>query len=191
MTSTDEKTCPKCAEVVKSAALVCKHCGHQFSGGIAVPVADTPKPKSNTVRNGAFGCLGLVVLIGVIGALSGGGKGGSASAPSESVAAAPAQKVTASELANAYESNEAAAQQTYGNKPLEVSGTIRSIDLDIMDKPFLVLEAAGSFLGAQLHLTEASQAKAASLAKGQKVTAVCQKVSEMAGTPMLDNCELQ
>ena len=190
MTDTDEKTCPKCAEVVKSAALVCKHCGHQFNGGIAAPVADTVKPKSNTVRNGAFGCLGLVVLIGVIGSLSGGRNGGSASAPS-APAAVPAQKVTASELANAYESNEAAAQQAYGNKPLEVSGTIRSIDLDIMDKPFLVLEAAGSFLGAQLHLTEASQAKAAALAKGQKVTAVCQKVSEMAGTPMLDNCELQ
>jgi hypothetical protein len=26
-----EKTCPMCAETVKSAALICKHCGHQFA----------------------------------------------------------------------------------------------------------------------------------------------------------------
>lgn len=27
----DVKTCPDCAETVRGAALVCKHCGHRFS----------------------------------------------------------------------------------------------------------------------------------------------------------------
>lgn len=28
---TDEKMCPRCAERVKAAALVCRYCGHEFS----------------------------------------------------------------------------------------------------------------------------------------------------------------
>lgn len=187
MVGEDEKTCPKCAEVVKSAAIVCKHCGFLFSDSNPA----SAKPKSKTVRNGALGCFGLIALIVIISAISGGGNGSKEASSTAPVASASALKVTASQLAQAYESNEAAAQQNYGDRPLEVSGVIHSIDLDIMDKPFLVLDAAGSFLGAQMHLTEASQARAATLAKGQKVTAVCQKVREIAGTPMLDNCELQ
>jgi hypothetical protein len=30
-TSVEEKTCPKCAEQVKAAALVCRFCGHNFA----------------------------------------------------------------------------------------------------------------------------------------------------------------
>jgi len=33
-----EKTCPRCAEEVKAAALVCRHCGHEF----AEPIATAP-----------------------------------------------------------------------------------------------------------------------------------------------------
>lgn len=29
----DEKTCPRCAEKVKAAAVVCRFCGHQFAAG--------------------------------------------------------------------------------------------------------------------------------------------------------------
>lgn len=33
------KTCPKCAEEVRSAAEVCKHCGHRFTSRAWIPFA--------------------------------------------------------------------------------------------------------------------------------------------------------
>jgi hypothetical protein len=29
--TTDEKSCPKCAEKIRAAALVCRFCGHSFA----------------------------------------------------------------------------------------------------------------------------------------------------------------
>src|SRR3546814_14146885 len=51
-----------------------------------------------------------------------------------------AVKVTASELYQAYEANEAAAQGQYGGRLLEVTGTVDGVDLDLMDDPSVKLE---------------------------------------------------
>ena len=54
----DEKKCPQCAEVIKKAAKVCKHCGHQFSD--AEIAAQAAKDK----KTGIIGCAaGLVLLL--------------------------------------------------------------------------------------------------------------------------------
>lgn len=107
------------------------------------------------------------------------------------VPAGPPMVVTAKELAKAYEENEAAAKLKYGDRALEVTAKIASIDLDMFDKPFLVVQGTNDFMGPQMQLTPASQAKAAGLKKGQTVTAVCAKVGEVIGTPMLEGCELK
>lgn len=65
-----------------------------------------------------------------------------------------ALQVTATELFNAYDSNEAAAQQRYGDRDLLVSGTVKSIDLDFMDKPNVLLETPNQFMSANASLTE-------------------------------------
>ena len=49
----DEKKCPRCAEMVKAQALVCRHCGHSFK----------PKPMFTP---GALGCLGLIGFVGLM-----------------------------------------------------------------------------------------------------------------------------
>lgn len=98
--------------------------------------------------------------------------------------------VTARDLAAAYEENEAGAQMKYGKSVLNISGVIASIDLDMEDKPFLVLQGTNEFMGPQAKLDAASQAKAPALKKGQKIKLTCAKVTEMIGTPMLDGCSI-
>jgi len=38
-----EKVCPRCAETVKEAALVCRYCGHEFSSEAPLARRDAPK----------------------------------------------------------------------------------------------------------------------------------------------------
>ncbi|MDN4021524.1 hypothetical protein QX205_15720 [Acinetobacter pittii] len=107
--------------------------------------------------------------------------------------AEPPIEVTANELLNAYKNNEVAANQQFKGKTLLVSATVGSIDAGISDEPYLTLKAGGEyeFNQPQAHLADAEQNKAASLSKGQKIKLLCTGNSEIAGTPMLDNCSIQ
>jgi hypothetical protein len=40
MSQDENKNCPRCAETVKVAALVCRFCGHEFDGASDVPLYD-------------------------------------------------------------------------------------------------------------------------------------------------------
>lgn len=106
-------------------------------------------------------------------------------------AEAEAVPVTAMELWHAYDANEAAAQQAYGGTPLLVTGTIEGIQLGMGDEPFATLETGNQFQSVQVDLSSEDPAKVAALAKGQQLTALCLKVSEVVGTPMLDDCSLR
>ncbi|MGH6787464.1 MAG: OB-fold protein [Novosphingobium sp.] len=126
-------------------------------------------------------------MIGTLG--SGGKQAGSPSA--QASGAVEPIATTARGLVQAYKANEAAAQSRFGNAPLLVSGSIHSIDLGMGDEPFLVLEGGELFSNPQAKLDEAGQAQAGTLTKGQNVQLLCQSVSEIIGTPMLENCALQ
>jgi hypothetical protein len=41
-----EKDCPRCAETVKEAALVCRYCGHDFSSEPTLALREAPKLPS-------------------------------------------------------------------------------------------------------------------------------------------------
>lgn len=159
-----EKKCPNCAETVKVEAKVCRHCGYNFETGQAPGAVASPVPpkKKSGLMKGGLGCLGLVVLVIVLAMVFGGSKNGSKSSTSS---APPPQaiKVTAKDLAAAYSANEAAAQQRYGDGPLEVTGVVDSVKLGLGDQPFIVLKGLNMFQGPQASLTDNSKGKASSV----------------------------
>lgn len=194
----DEKACPECAETVKSAAKVCRHCGYNFVSGNSGGRMPTDKPKRSILKTTFLVLGGLLLLILIIGAISGDpndetvAPGGADQSASEAanVASEPPLKVTAGQLYSAYAANEAAAQEQYGSRPLEVSGKVDSIDLDFSDNPDVLLATGNEYETARASLTEASRPRAASLSKGQAITLLCQDVGEVIGTPMLKDCDI-
>ena len=97
-------------------------------------------------------------------------------------------QVTSRELAAAYEANEVAAQQSYGGRPLLVTGRVEGITLDFMDNPVVQLPGVNQFLSVQATLND--EKAAAALSQGQEVRLLCQEISEVISAPMLDDCEL-
>lgn len=136
--------------------------------------------------------IGLAVLGAIFGEPDGAsGPTGSDAAKSGDVGAKPARQVTAVELFEAYDANEAAAQEEYGDQQLLVSGTVSKIDLDFMNKPVVLMQTGNEFQDAQAQLVEASQPLAKTLSKGQQITLLCGSVGEVVGTPMLRDCAIQ
>jgi hypothetical protein len=188
-----EKVCPRCAETVKAAAVVCKHCSYNFAskGKVAFIV-------------GAV-AIGVLALSLVFGNLSGGSSGSAVQADTSAAPAVPAAdsaseapsaappdiQITAKKLDAAYHANEPAAQTKYGAGPLEVSGVVNSIALDFENKPYLELGGENMFLGPQAHLIDSDRNKASTLSKGQSVTVRCASASMLATMVMLADCSLE
>ncbi len=148
--------------------------------------------SSGGKRNLGIGC-GVIVVLLIIFAIIGSNaptttQQGTAAATAEK--AAPVE-VTAIELARAYQANEARAQKDYGDRPLLVTGTVDGVDLDFVDDPKVKLRTENQFLSAQATLVDADKPKASDLSKGQKITLLCEGVSEVISIPMLSGCSIQ
>ena len=186
--TSEEKVCPQCAETVKGAAAVCRFCGHSFS--TAQPQA--LEPPSTLKSMGAALMVGLLVIgaliaIAMIASETDTGSGGTAlfRKSDEEVAAMP---VTATELFAAYEANEQAAQLEYGGRPLEITGTISSIELDLNDEPMVSLDGDGFMGEVTLHFDARHASHTSQLTRGQRYTAVCRTLTEIMGAPQLTEC---
>lgn len=142
--------------------------------------------KGGCLKVAGIGALALVGL-GVIGALAGGGAG---SKPEAEAPAAPPLAITARELHAAYDANEVAAKARFDGQRLAVTGTIAGISLDLLDNPVVQLETANQFQSVQAKFAKEDAAATGALAKGQEITVICAKVTEVIGAPILDECAL-
>jgi len=151
----------------------------------------TEEKKKSKFGRGCLIVLGIFVILVVIGAIAGGD--GAKEGKKEAAPAAeskPARAVTAREIAKAYDANEAAAQKEYGGQKLAVTGTVAGVDLGLMDEPIIKLEGINQFMPVQASFDKSFTDRSAQLAKGQKVTVTCEKLGEVAGFAMLDDCTM-
>lgn len=98
--------------------------------------------------------------------------------------------VTVADLIGAYDANEAAAQARFSGKDLIVTAQVDRVNLDGDNQPFVNLASNDTFLPVQLHFLPSAAGAAAGLVKGEEYRFRCASVSEMLGSPMLQDCEL-
>lgn len=257
----DEKICPRCAETVKMAAKICKHCGYEFTAAeqpIPAPRNPAPPPVSQPAPaqqpaqvNPPYrpysappppqvatdppargrgllivlaAIVGVILVLGLIGlavgpespgdakqavgtGTSSGGSTSSDNAGSSDQNAAPADNggnsgggdnaqqadttaVSSVELARAYNANEVNAQNTYGGKTLDVTGTITGVKLDLFNNPVIEMEGVNEFLPVQATFDQSYSQKVSALSKGQEITVRCTSITEVISAPMLSECSL-
>ena len=145
--------------------------------------------------------LGVFVLLMVIGAMAGGETAGESGATGKAEPAAdtPPTAATAAEISAAFQENEVKAKLAYGDKRLQVSGTIKDIGLDFADRPAIKLRGANDAHGmgisqdgkmTDVTISGLPNEAAANLSKGEKITVVCDEVAEMMGGAHLSGCAL-
>lgn len=163
--------------------------------------------SSNEKRKGGFGKalgIGCLAILGILLALSALGSqveqintAGETSEQNDVVSNTDQSpnpepmKVSALQLARAYDANEARAQGIYGDQPLLVSATVAGVDLDLSDDPVLHLATDNEFMPASAYLVEDEKPRASALSKGQKISLLCQNVSEVMSMPQLKDCAIQ
>ncbi|WP_201604217.1 OB-fold protein [Psychrobacter immobilis] len=133
----------------------------------------------------------ILVVLFVIGLIFSGDDEGSVSSTTDTVSTETAIPVTATELYNAYDSNEVGADKQYKGKLLQISGTIESIDSGISDQAVLQLGTGEMFMSVSAEGDDNFTDTASTLSKGQQVNLLCRGAGEVIGMPFVDECVFQ
>lgn len=107
----------------------------------------------------------------------------------QEIAALPT--LTANNLAAAYDENTVAADQKFKGKKYKVSGTVVSINTDIMGDPYITLRGGvNQFMEPQFSFSKSEAPQLARLKPGSKVTLVCVGKGDVAKIPMSGSCSV-
>jgi len=98
--------------------------------------------------------------------------------------------VTAKKLFSDYSENEVSADALYKNKLLRVSGTVRSIDKNLLNDIVVRLSAGQMFESVAAFLPKSQTDAAAKLRKGQPITVLCRGRGMVMRTPDLKSCQI-
>lgn len=139
----------------------------------------------------------VLILIAVAGTAMGVSSTSSSTTTSQNTASSqpstPAQApiiVSAAKIYSEYQSNAVAADAKYKGNLVQVSGTIYSIDKDILGNPFVQIQSGSYDLwGVQCGFSQADQSQLAQLSKGQTVT-LQGTVSGKVVNVMIDGCSI-
>lgn len=106
----------------------------------------------------------------------------------EPAAAKEIVKIDAKTLFSTYEDNEVAADESFKEKLIEVSGKVQSIDKDAFDSIVINFKTDNEFMPAHMKLEDSEKATAMALKKGVKATVRCEKMARIMGSPYGSDC---
>ena len=96
---------------------------------------------------------------------------------------------TAADIAEAYNRNVYAADQTFKGKSFKVTGTVASINTNFRGKPYIIMKGGvNQFMEPQFSLSESNEKFAVTLKPGDKITLACTGQGDVAKTPMSNEC---
>lgn len=134
--------------------------------------------------------LGVVAGLAVLAAVGSIGGKGPKDGAANGAADVPATPVTAIALWRAFDANEVAAQGKYGNGPVQVTGMIAAVELDLFNNPVVRLKTPNQFQPVSVSFTKDDAKAVSALSTGDMFTATCAKLSEVAGAPQLEECTI-
>lgn len=138
-----------------------------------------------------LGCLGLIVVAGVLSILVGVLRNPTADSPQRASAppAPSALTVELDALLGGYKGNEVAADAKYKGKRIRTTGLVGDIKKDILDRPYVTVGHGTDFEipTVQCFLASSYTGRAASLRKGQSIT-VTGKVDGLMMNVLMSDC---
>lgn len=196
--------CKYCGKEIAEDAKFCPGCGKRTDEKSAPMFYVNPEAEKKHKKRGCLTWLVVgVLLFGGCVAIFGDSDTPSPSEPATQSTTAPTEKpttapteepvieITPSELYNAYEENEVAADNEYKGKKVRITGTIEDIGKDILDDVYITINA-GDYDEIQCYFEDQKQiGKVAALKSGEEVTIVgeCSGLSIL--NVVLQNCELE
>lgn len=153
---------------------------------------EAPKKKRGCMFYGLCGLGGLIVLaaIGNMAEKDQRAEREAVASGAKAPEGKPIKAVTAAELFTMFSENEVAAKAAFDGQRIQVTGVIEEIALDFSDEPVVRLRTGERFEWVAIHLGDEGKQVAAQLAKGQKITVLCDRVNEVMGNPQVSDCTL-
>jgi hypothetical protein len=111
--------------------------------------------------------------------------------PQRSTVEPPPIAVTAEQLREDYESNDVSADDRYRGKAILMTGIVKAIRKDILDKPYVELSTSNQFMSVHARFDPNDHVKLGKFLRGDRIIVRCIGNNVVMGSPQLKDCTLQ
>jgi hypothetical protein len=182
----DHKQCAKCGKVVARRAYACRRCGKRLR----------VRPRAVLLVLSVFLLVGMFAFASASVLLSSRSDGAvpiaTVATPTREGAGTPvAIAVEATDLWMAYARSPSAADRSFKDRALLVSGSVHSIARDFEGHTVIRLETGGSFETVNARLGVRNDPAASAFSKGRRVVLACVGSGALIGAPLLSDCSVK
>jgi hypothetical protein len=181
-----QRRCGKCGKLVARSAYACRRCGK----------AQRIRPRTAVLCLSAGLMVGMFAVATASAVLPPAHPVETPTAVAAPVARGPAAavrapEVSATDLLTAYSRDAALADRTYRDRPLTVTGVVRSIDRNYEGEMVVRLGAGDAFDTVNATLATRNDPVLSGLTKGRAVSLLCVGRGALMGAPLLAGCFLR